>query len=606
MDSEVHIKSILSVGDDIVVIADAALYVDNLRVYTATDLRLKVQDIENLNKKKMSRAARATAPPSAVTTRQNVSRQSVPVARNTATVQRPRSCGTSLKEALLKVNQPLYINYSNPSEFTHEEPPVELLREYAEIHPCTPTTLGDPGFMKLYGVDYPLYTGAMAKGIASADLVIALGKRKILGSLGAGGLPLHLVNQALDEIQAALPNGPYAVNLIHSPFDDGLERGNVDLFLKRGVTVAEASAFMTLTIHVVRYRVAGLSMRNGKVHCKNKIIAKCSRTELAEMFMRPAPEKFLKKLLASGEITEEQARLAKLVPMSDDIAVESDSGGHTDNRPIHVILPLIMALRDRIQKELNYPTPVRVGVGGGIGCPAAMAGAFQMGAAFVITGSVNQIARQSGSSDLVRKELAKASYSDVTMAPAADMFDQGVKLQVLKKGTMFPSRAAKLWDLFCKYNSLEEIPPKEFARLEKKTLSKSVDEVWNETKNFYINRLHDEAKIKRAEKDPKLKMSLVFRWYLSKSSGWANRGEKDRRLDFQIWCGPAMGAYNQFVKGTYLDPAVSGVYPDAVQINLQLLTGCSYLQRIQQIRSHPMLRTLNVDNIAEYRPVNEL
>merc|ERR1711968_415293 len=138
------------------------------------------------------------------------------------------------------------------------------------------------------------------------------------------------------------------------------------------------------------------------------------------------------------------------------IAVESDSGGHTDNRPIHVILPLIMGLRDRIQRELNYPTPVRVGVGGGIGCPAAMA------AAFVITGSVNQIAKQSGSSDIVRKELAKAAYSDVTMAPAADMFDQGVKLQVLKKGTMFPSRAAKLWDLFCKYNSLEEIPPKEF------------------------------------------------------------------------------------------------------------------------------------------------
>ena len=171
---------------------------------------------------------------------------------------------------------------------------------------------------------------------------------------------------------------------------------------------------------------------------------------------------------------------------------------------------------------------------------------------------------------------------------------------------MFPSRAAKLWSLFCKYNSLEEIPPKEFARLEKKTLSRTVEEVWKETTNFYINRLHDEAKIKRAETDPKLKMSLVFRWYLSKSSGWANRGEKDRRLDFQIWCGPAMGAYNQFVKGSYLDPAVSGVYPDAVQINLQLLTGCSYLQRIQQIRNHPRLRTLKVDNIAEYRPEKEL
>ena len=63
-------------------------------------------------------------------------------------------------------------------------------------------------------------------------------------------------------------------------------------------------------------------------------------------------------------------------------------------------------MRDRLQKELKYPTPVRVGVGGGIGCPAAMAAAFQMGS--FTTGSVNQIARQSGSSDIVRKELAKA------------------------------------------------------------------------------------------------------------------------------------------------------------------------------------------------------
>jgi PfaB family protein len=596
MDAEVHIKSIKSVGNSIIVIADGFLYVDSLRVYSTKSMRLRVQDVG---------AAQSAAP-------SNIARLQAPAAPRVAAPRRgpfqqgPRRFGNeTLRQSLLNLDEPVFINNSNSGlEVTQQEP--SNYREFAEIHMCTPKVLGDPGFMEMYGVDYPLYTGAMAKGIASAELVVALGKRRILASLGAGGLPLHLVNKALDIIQAELPDGPYAVNLIHSPFDDGLERGNVDLFLKRGVTIAEASAFMTLTIHVVRYRVAGLSMRNGKVHCKNKIIAKVSRTELADMFMRPAPEKFLKKLLASGEITQEQARLAKLVPMSDDIAVESDSGGHTDNRPIHVILPLIMALRDRIQKELKYPTPVRVGVGGGIGCPAAMAGAFQMGAAFVITGSVNQIARQSGSSDLVRKELAKAAYSDVTMAPAADMFDQGVKLQVLKKGTMFPSRAAKLWSLFCKYNSLEEIPPKEFARLEKKTLSRTVEEVWKETTNFYINRLHDEAKIKRAETDPKLKMSLVFRWYLSKSSGWANRGEKDRRLDFQIWCGPAMGAYNQFVKGSYLDPAVSGVYPDAVQINLQLLTGCSYLQRIQQIRNHPRLRTLKVDNIAEYRPEKEL
>ena len=155
---------------------------------------------------------------------------------------------------------------------------------------------------------------------------------------------------------------------------------------------------------------------------------------------------------------------------------------------------------------------------------------------------------------------------------------------------------------------MDEIPQKDRERLEKKTFKQSIDAVWKETTNFYINRLHDEEKIKRAHKDPKLKMSLVFRWYLSKSSGWANRGEKDRKLDFQVWCGPAMGAYNDFVKGTYLDPHVTNVYPDAVQINLQLLTGCSFLNRIQQIRSHPKLRNgvLNVDEIATYVPNKEL
>ena len=50
-DSEVHIKSVTNVGNDIVVIADAALYVDNLRVYTATDLRLKLQEVENKGNK---------------------------------------------------------------------------------------------------------------------------------------------------------------------------------------------------------------------------------------------------------------------------------------------------------------------------------------------------------------------------------------------------------------------------------------------------------------------------------------------------------------------------------------------------------------------------
>ncbi len=44
------------------------------------------------------------------------------------------------------------------------------------------------------------------------------------------------------------------------------------------------------------------------------------------------------------------------------------------------------------------------------------------------------------------------------MAPSADMFEMGVKVQVLKTGTMFAMRASKLYELYTKYDSIEADP----------------------------------------------------------------------------------------------------------------------------------------------------
>merc|ERR1719472_47274 len=354
----------------------------------------------------------------------------------------------------------------------------------------------------------------------------------MLGSLGAGGLPPHKVQQALDKVQAALPNGPYAVNLIHSPFDDLLEKRNVELFLERGVRVVEASAFTKLTPHVVRYRVAGLERDpvTGGVKINNGIIFKVSRTELADMALNPPPADMVAKLVQQGYVTAEQAELAKSVTMCDDIAVEADSGGHTDNRPMPVLLPVILRARDAAAEVTGVR--VRVGAGGGIGCPEAAAAAFAMGADFVLTGTINQLCRQAGTCDTVRKQLSEATYSDITMAPAADMFDQGVHLQVLKKGTMFPARAKKLYEIFVQYPSLDAIPADVSARLEKQVFRKPMQTIWDETVAFTLNQLKDPEKIARAERDPKLKMALVFRWYLGLSSAWANNGVSERSLDY--------------------------------------------------------------------------
>jgi hypothetical protein len=78
-------------------------------------------------------------------------------------------------------------------------------------------------------------------------------------------------------------------------------------------------------------------------------------------------------------------------------------------------------------------------------------------------------------------------------------------------------------------------------------------------------------------------MALVFRWYLGKSSRWAITGEPKRRSDYQIWCGPAMGAFNAWVKGSFLaDPAQRSV----AQIGLNLLEGAAVVSRAQQLRSY--------------------
>jgi hypothetical protein len=56
-------------------------------------------------------------------------------------------------------------------------------------------------------------------------MVIALGKAGFLGSFGAAGLPPARLEAAIQQIQAALPDGPYAFNLIHSPHEEAWNAG---------------------------------------------------------------------------------------------------------------------------------------------------------------------------------------------------------------------------------------------------------------------------------------------------------------------------------------------------------------------------------------------
>jgi PfaD family protein len=429
---------------------------------------------------------------------------------------------------------------------------LERQRANAQIPGLKAEFLGDESFRRDHRLRYAYAAGAMANGIASTRLVAEMAGAGMLGFFGAAGLSLERVEAAIDELARAIPGAPYGFNLIHSPNEPDLEADVVSLYLRRGIRLVEASAYLRLTLPVVRYRVNGIKRdADGRIVTPNRIIAKVSRVEVATQFFSPPPQEYLDELVRAGEITSEQALLAASIPMAQDLTAEADSGGHTDNRPLVTLLPTLIALRDRLQAKFAYDQPLRVGAAGGLATPSGLAAAFAMGAAYVLTGSVNQACIESGSSDAVRRMLAQAEQADIAMAPAADMFEMGVRVQVLKRGTMFPMRAAKLYDLYRANAGLEALPEADKAFIEKQLLRVTIDEAWRGTRDFFIKR--DPAQVERAERDPKHRMALVFRSYLGLSSRWANAGEPSRTLDYQVWCGPAMGAFNEWARGTLLE-----------------------------------------------------
>jgi len=493
----------------------------------------------------------------------------------------------SVQESLRQVNLHLYMVEKNGNLvpelhgiglFADEQTDGFPLKGYAP--PVPPDRLGDPDFCREMGIRFPYLGGSMAKGISSAAMVEELGRAGMLGFFGAAGLSPMEVESAACRLASSLGEIPYGFNLIHSPHEQDLEKELVALYIRKGVRIIEASAFLDLTLPLVRYMVHGIHRSpDGTIVTPNRIIAKVSREELAAKFLSPPPDKFLRELIVEGEITAEQAELAARIPLAQAVTAEADSGGHTDNRPAIALFPTIRSLAARLKARHSYDRKLAIGLAGGISTPAAAAAAFAMGAAYVMTGSVNQACVESGTSAEVRTMLAETRQADVTMAPAADMFEMGVTVQVLKRGTMFPMRAAKLYELYRAYPSIEEIPATEREKLEKNLFRAPLSDIWRETRSYFIGR--DPTQADRGDRDPKHRMALVFRWYLGQAAHWAKDGDSSRRIDYQIWCGPAMGAFNEWVTGSLFEAESER---KVATVALNILFGASVITRANFLR----------------------
>jgi trans-AT polyketide synthase/acyltransferase/oxidoreductase domain-containing protein len=517
----------------------------------------------------------------------------------------------ALEESLDRVSRPLFmVSDSHGPAIAHtgsiiwetsQEPQAEVMPLTGFAPPLNPIQLGDASFKQDLGLKYAYVVGAMANGITSVEMVAAAGQSGMVGFFGAGGLSLEQIRAAIDRLQSFPEPFPYGFNLIHSPSDMQLEAETVALYLQKGVRLVSASAFLGLTLPLIHYRIKGIHQApDGTIVCPNHVIAKVSRMEVANKFFAPPPRNLLAQLVQQGKISDQEARLAENIPVAQDISAEADSGGHTDNRPTLAMLPTILAIRDEAEKQYRFSMPLRVGLGGGIATPESVCAAFSMGAAYVLTGSINQAAVEADTSQAVKQMLVEAQQADVTMAPSADMFELGAKVQVLKRGTMFAMRAVKLYELYRGYENYDAIPAGARKTIERDMLRSSFEAAWQSTREYFAAR--DPSQIQRAENDPRYKMALVFRSYLGLASLWAKNGLADRKIDYQIWCGPAMGAFNAWVRGSCLESVESRrIRPMA----MNLLYGAARMMRIQWLRTQGVILPASVKRFQPL-PVEEI
>jgi trans-AT polyketide synthase/acyltransferase/oxidoreductase domain-containing protein len=151
---------------------------------------------------------------------------------------------------------------------------------------------------------------------------------------------------------------------------------------------------------------------------------------------------------------------------------------------------------------------------------------------------------EAATSDAVKDMLQGMNVHDTDYAPSGELFELGSKVQVLKKGIFFPARATKLVSLYRQHESIDEIDAKTRGLIEERYMKRSLAQVFDE-----ICAAYPGPEVERAKRSPKHRMALVFKRYFRDATRWALAGDLEHKVDFQVQCGPAQGALNQWAAG---------------------------------------------------------
>ena len=119
---------------------------------------------------------------------------------------------------------------------------------------------------------------------------------------------------------------------------------------------------------------------------------------------------------------------------------------------------------------------------------------------------------------------------------------------MVRRGLLFPARAQMLHDVYLNTPSLEAIDPAVRSKLEHQIFKQPISHVKES-----VRRHVSSERWVVCERDPKVMLASVMKWYFARATRAAIDGDEDWRADLQIQCGPAMGAFNAWAQGTDLE-----------------------------------------------------
>lgn len=469
---------------------------------------------------------------------------------------------------------------------------IALEQESEQEEQLTPEMLGNPLFQERYHSRLSYYAGSMANGVSSIEMVKKMANASILSIFGSGGYANETLREKLVELKSSIESGkPYGVCYIANINDERKELEQAKLFVDAQVPVIEVAACTSITKSLVYLRLSGIYFDEEKKTIKfpRRLIGKCSRIEVAKQFMSKPPKEYVDELVQEGMLTKQEALIASRVSMTDDIAVEADSGGHTDQAKMEAIVPTIIGLRDSLVEKYQYQEDIMVGCGGGIGSAKAVADALALGADFILTGSINQCTFESGASKAVKDILCELGENETGYAIAGDMFEIGAKVQVVAKQSKFIERANTLYQMFMEYDSLEEIPEDKKKEIEHNYFKKSFKDVWKEIVEYKKRR--NPKDLEEAATNKRFKMALFIKWYHAHCNKMTLEGNVEESDNFEIFCGPAMALFNKELKGTKLEHWQDRHVDEIAQLLME--KACVYMVKNGYLR-----KQINLSSIA--------